>query len=75
MNLLTKIFGTGGLSVMRMVTVFVIGNIMIVWSIDCIMSKHIVDIPTGVVAIFIGMVGAKALQNFAEDKAPPPPAA
>jgi hypothetical protein len=66
-NLLKNIFSSGGVSLMRILTAIVVLDIMSVWTIDCIKSWKIQDIPTGVVGVFIAMVGSKALQVFAEN--------
>jgi len=64
---MNSMFSTGQISLMRVLTFFVVGNIMIVWTIECIKISKIADIPSGVVAIFIAMVGGKALQRFGEN--------
>ncbi len=53
---------------MRILTFFVVGDIMTVWTVCCISAKTTQDIPAGVVGIFIAMVGGKVWQSFSEVK-------
>ena len=71
-ELFKVIFSSGGLSLMRILTAVVVLDIMTVWTIDCIKNMEIQDMPSGVVGIFVAMVGSKALQVFAEQPAKTP---
>lgn len=67
-QILTSVFSVGGISLMRILTAFVVVDIIVVWDIDCIKSLHVQDIPPGVVGIFIAAIGGKAWQAFADVK-------
>jgi len=63
-------FRHGGISLMRVLTAVVVLDIMGVWTIDCIKSWKMQDIPSGVVGVFIAIIGGKAVQRFAENPEP-----
>jgi len=63
-----KLFGVGHVSMMRVLTFFVVVDIMVVWTISCIKSGFTIqDFPVGVVGIFLSVVTGKAVQRFAEN--------
>jgi len=53
-------------SLTRVLTFFVVCDIMIVWTIECIKNFKMVDIPWGPVSIIGLMVSGKVIQRFAE---------
>jgi hypothetical protein len=53
-------------SIMRILTVFVVLDIMATWTVTCIKDMDINDIPWGVVAVLGAMIGGKAVQKFGE---------
>lgn len=63
-----KLFGVGRISMMRVITFFVVIDIMGVWTISC--ARHgfdIQEIPVGVAGIFTAVVIGKMGQRFAEN--------
>jgi len=55
-----------GTSSMRVIAIFVIVNIMIVWSLVCIKKLDIVDIPWGVLGMAGLVITGKVAQRFTE---------
>jgi len=55
-------------SLMRVLTAFVALDVMVTWTVACIYTWKIQDIPWGVVSIFTAMVVGKAAQRFAEPR-------
>lgn len=67
-EILANLFGTGRISMMRVLTFFVVVDIMGVWTISCIRHGFVMqDIPTGVASVFAAVVVSKAGQRFAEN--------
>ena len=61
-TLLASIFGDGGISLTRVLCAFVILDIMIVWSIDCLIHFKMQDIGAGVASMGLGALGVKGWQ-------------
>lgn len=65
---MSKLFGVGRISMMRVLTFFVVVDIVGVWTISCIRHGFdIQDIPTGVLGVFTAIVLGKMGQRFAEN--------
>ena len=56
----------GGFSTIRAVLTLWILVVCILWSITCIRKKELVDIPTNVVTLTIGLATVKGVQRFGE---------
>lgn len=68
-EVLSSLFGTGGISMMRVLTFFVVVDIVVMWNITIIKNGFSMqDIPTGVLGVFTAMVLGKMGQRFAENK-------
>jgi hypothetical protein len=66
---LSNLFGSGEISMMRVLTFFVVVDIMGVWTISCV--RHGFDmqeVPYGVAGIFTAVILGKAGQRFAENE-------
>ena len=55
-----------GTSSMRAIAIFVVLNVMIVWSLVCIKKLDIVDIPFGVVSMVALVITGKVIQRMSE---------
>jgi hypothetical protein len=67
MRFLNKLITAGsGTSSMRAIAIFVILNIMIVWTWVCIKDLEIADIPWGVLGMAGLVLTGKVVQRFAE---------
>lgn len=67
-SVLSRLFGAGNISMMRVLTFFVVVDIVGVWTISCVKNGWVIqDIPTGVLGVFTSIVLAKAGQRFAEN--------
>uniref|UniRef100_A0A7V3JAH1 Uncharacterized protein n=1 Tax=candidate division CPR3 bacterium TaxID=2268181 RepID=A0A7V3JAH1_UNCC3 len=55
-------------SLMRVVSLIVVFNVMLVWTIVCIYKREVVDMPWGVVSIVAVVVTGKAVQKFGENR-------
>ena len=63
-----SLFGVGRISMMRVITFFVVIDIMGVWTISCFRHGFdIQEIPAGVAGIFAAVVVGKMGQRFAEN--------
>jgi len=56
-------------SLMRILTAFVVLDIMMTWTATCIKDMDLNDIPWGVVAVLTAMITGKAVQRFGEKPA------
>lgn len=64
-----KLFSAdGSVSMMRVMTAYVILNVMITWTVCCIKSGTFIPIDLGTGALITGVVLGKAVQSFAEVK-------
>ena len=67
-DVLSSLFGVGGISMMRFLTFFVVVDIMLVWTISCAKAGFAMqDFPTGVAGVFLAVVMGKVGQRFAEN--------
>jgi hypothetical protein len=73
MKIISKLFGVGRISMMRVLTFLVVVDIMAVWTATCIKDMivdttdmSLNDFPWGVVSVIGLMVTGKAVQRFAE---------
>jgi len=57
---------TGGFSTIRMVLSLWIVILCLLWTITCIRKKELVDIPTNVVTLTLGLATVKGVQRFGE---------
>jgi len=63
-----SLFGVGRISMMRVITFFVVIDVVGVWTISCIRHGFdMQDIPTGVLGVFTTVVLGKMGQRFAEN--------
>lgn len=69
-SFVNSMMGTGGISLMRVLTFLVVGDIMTVWTLTCLKDLEITDIPWGAVSVIGVMVTGKAMQRFAESDTP-----
>ena len=69
-NVLLSIFGNGNISMMRVLTFFVVINIMVMWDIECVRQGAFVDMGWNNATVLLGCLGIKAFQRFAEGNPP-----
>jgi len=55
-------------SVMRILTIFVVLDIILVWDYQCIKTASFVDMGVNNAGLLVGVLCAKALQSFGEKK-------
>lgn len=66
---LIKAFSSSGdVSIMRIVTIFIVLNEMIVWTITCFHKGEMVDMLAGNVSVLGLAIFGKGLQSFGERK-------
>lgn len=53
-------------SLVRIMTFFVVLDVMFTWNINCIGTKTMLDIPWGVVSILAIMITGKVAQRFSQ---------
>lgn len=57
---------SGDVSIMRIVTVFIVFNIMAIWTITCLNRGEMVDMAAGNVSVLGIAILGKSLQSFGE---------
>jgi uncharacterized membrane protein len=61
----------GSESSLRMIMAIWMLVVLAVWAIICLWKEAILDLPTGICALVMFILGAKVWQKYAENKSPP----